>query len=68
MSLVAYDGMSMGSDSSFTGASSNVAEYSVSEISGALKRTVEIRSGMCACAAKFPAIEVRIRRGMPISH
>ncbi|MBA8820383.1 exodeoxyribonuclease VII large subunit [Ochrobactrum sp. P6BS-III] len=31
----------MGSDSSFTGASSNVAEYSVSEISGALKRTVE---------------------------
>lgn len=35
-----YDGMSMGSDSSFTGAS-NVAEYSVSEISGALKRTVE---------------------------
>jgi exodeoxyribonuclease VII large subunit len=33
--------MSMGSDSSFTGASSNVAEYSVSEISGALKRTVE---------------------------
>ncbi|MBC2886509.1 exodeoxyribonuclease VII large subunit [Ochrobactrum sp. CM-21-5] len=31
----------MASDSSFTGASSNVAEYSVSEISGALKRTVE---------------------------
>ncbi|MRN66051.1 exodeoxyribonuclease VII large subunit [Brucella sp. 10RB9213] len=31
----------MASDSSFPGASSNVAEYSVSEISGALKRTVE---------------------------
>ncbi|MBB5701151.1 exodeoxyribonuclease VII large subunit [Ochrobactrum daejeonense] len=31
----------MGSDSNFIGVSSNVAEYSVSEISGALKRTVE---------------------------
>lgn len=31
----------MASDSSFTSTSSNVAEYSVSEISGALKRTVE---------------------------
>ncbi len=31
----------MASDSSFSGTSSNVAEYSVSEISGALKRTVE---------------------------
>ncbi|PWL18619.1 exodeoxyribonuclease VII large subunit [Falsochrobactrum shanghaiense] len=31
----------MGSDSSFGEAASNVAEYSVSEISGALKRTVE---------------------------
>ncbi len=51
----------MGSDSSFTGASSNVAEYSVSEISGALKRTVEDTFGH-ACAAKFPAIVVHIRR------
>ncbi len=31
----------MASDSIFSGAASNVAEYSVSEISGALKRTVE---------------------------
>lgn len=31
----------MGSDSTPTGTASNVAEYSVSEISGALKRTVE---------------------------
>jgi len=38
---MAYNGMSMGSDSNPNGTASNVAEYSVSEISGALKRTVE---------------------------
>lgn len=38
---MAYDEMNMASDSNFADATSNVAEYSVSEISGALKRTVE---------------------------
>ncbi len=39
--MVANNEMSMASDSPFFGKQSNVAEYSVSEISGALKRTVE---------------------------
>lgn len=56
----------MGSDSSFTGASSNVAEYSVSEISGALKRTVEDTFDTCVCVAKFPAIGAHIRQDMLI--
>lgn len=46
---------------------SNLTEYSVSELSGSIKRTVENAFDQCVCAGKSPAIVDRIPRAMPTS-